>query len=225
MSAKDLRKAREARGWTQQEAAKRLHLSQGYLSMLERGRRLVPKKHFAKFQRLYSGYLSPTVLPLSDSPTPLSPGRVAKELGSLGYAGYAYLRSSPGLNPAELLLRTLEHTTEARLVAGLPWLVLNHLNMDWQWVLEQSKLRDLQNRLGFVLALACELALRHKNKRAAARLAVLKETVEQSRLAKEDTFSDSLTQAEKEWLRNQRSEDAKHWNVLTDLSVDQLSYA
>ena len=74
----------------------------------------------------------------------------------------------------------------------------------------------------FVLALACELAMRRNNKRSAARLAVLKATVEQSRLAKEDTFSDSLTQAEKEWLRNERSEDAKHWNVLTDLSVDQL---
>ena len=39
-----------------------------------------------------------------------------------------------------------------------------------------------------------------------------------SRLAPEDTFChDSMTQAERVWLREHRSPTAAHWNLLTDM--------
>lgn len=226
MTGADLKRARKSGEWTQQEASSRLGVSQGYLSMLETGNRRLPRKHLAKFRRVYEGHLAPTAFPFSQSSVPLSAARVARELASLGYEGYAYLRSSPRLNPAELLLRTLRHPAlEARLVAGLPWLVLNHVDMDWQWVLDQARVRNLQNRVGFVLSLAQQLALRLNRKQEANKLGTMQQALEESRLAKEDAFSGSLTEAEKRWLREQRSEDAKHWNVLTDVSVDTLAHA
>jgi hypothetical protein len=50
--------------------------------------------------------------------------------------------------------------------------------------------------------------------------------LERSRLAREETLChDSLTQAERRWLRSNRSEEARHWNLLTDLSPEHLSHA
>ncbi|MGC9199192.1 MAG: hypothetical protein ACP5E5_09670 [Acidobacteriaceae bacterium] len=47
--------------------------------------------------------------------------------------------------------------------------------------------------------------------------------LEPFRLAKEDTLCrGSVTQAERAWLRERRPEPAKHWNLLTDLSVEQV---
>jgi len=56
----------------------------------------------------------------------------------------------------------------------------------------------------------------------AARVAKL----EPSRLAKEDTLcKESMTRAERAWLRKHRPESAEHWNLLTDLTVEQLDHA
>jgi hypothetical protein len=55
----------------------------------------------------------------------------------------------------------------------------------------------------------------------AARVAKL----EPSRLVKEDTLCrESMTQAERVWLREHRPKSAEHWNLLTDLSVEQLDH-
>ena len=42
MTGQDLRDARRKKGWTQEETAEKLGVTQAYLSMLERGRRLMP---------------------------------------------------------------------------------------------------------------------------------------------------------------------------------------
>lgn len=50
--------------------------------------------------------------------------------------------------------------------------------------------------------------------------------LEWSRLAREDTLChDTLTEAERRWLREHRSAEAEHWGLLTDLSPEHLSYA
>jgi hypothetical protein len=50
--------------------------------------------------------------------------------------------------------------------------------------------------------------------------------LESSRLAREDTLCrESMLAAERRWLRSNRSPLAQHWNLLTGLTVDQLSYA
>ena len=41
----------------------------------------------------------------------------------------------------------------------------------------------------------------------------------------EDTLChDSMTSAERRWLHDNRTPEARHWNLLTDLNVDHLSY-
>lgn len=224
MTGVDVKSARRSRAWTQQEAARHLGVSQGYLSMLETGKRRLPRKHLANFRRVYKRHLAPTALPLGQSAAPLPAARVARELASLGYEGYAYLRSSPRLNPAEVLLRALGHPAlDARVVAGLPWLVLHHPDMDWPWVLNQARMRNLQNRVGFILSLTRQVAVRLNKTRAARQLTAVQAAFEEARLAREDTFSTALTRAEQAWLRRERSEEARHWNVLTDLSVNDVA--
>jgi len=50
--------------------------------------------------------------------------------------------------------------------------------------------------------------------------------LERARLAREDTFChDSMTQAERAWLREHRSPAAAHWNLLTDMKGEHLAYA
>lgn len=49
--------------------------------------------------------------------------------------------------------------------------------------------------------------------------------LEPSRLLLEDALcNDSLTQAEKRWLETNRTAEARHWRVLTDLTVEHLNY-
>jgi hypothetical protein len=47
--------------------------------------------------------------------------------------------------------------------------------------------------------------------------------LEHSPLAAEDTlFRESMSQAERRWLRSHRSKAAAHWNLLTDLKLEDL---
>jgi len=228
MTGQDLRRARLEKNWTQQDAAARLRVSQGYLSLLERGRRAVPSK---LVQRLLQKYkLPPTALPLQ-SPESLAltakPEALAHALGTLGYPGFSYLRGEPNRNPAELLLNALmQPDLDSRVAEGLPWLAFTYTDMNWDWLVSNAKLYDLQNRLGFVVTLARELAERTN---ATAKVLHLKQNealLERSRLVREDTFChDSLTEAEKRWLRETRPADAERWNLLTDLKADHLAYA
>ena len=225
MTGAELTRARQSRGWTQEEAAQRLGVTQAYVSMLERGKRPVSVAQQAAVRRLYGGHLAATALPLPATADPLPAARVAKALASLGYPGYRYLRSSPRLNPAEVLLRALRHPAlEARLVAGLPWLAVEYVDLDWSWVLRQARLTNLQNRVGFVLALARQVAVRLEKPRVERQLAAVQDRFDAARLAREDTFSTALTAAETAWVRKTRSTQARHWKVVTDLSVDDVVY-
>jgi hypothetical protein len=54
---------------------------------------------------------------------------LATELASLGYPGFAYLKSRGKKNPAEVLLSALSSNhLEARLVEALPWILLKYPN-------------------------------------------------------------------------------------------------
>lgn len=104
----------------------------------------------------------------------LNPAKVdyAQELSNLGYPGFAHFQSSePNWNPAQLLVKALsEHDLDRRVVEALPWLVLRYSEMDWDWVRREAKLLDLQNRLGFTLALAKQLAIQKQRFDVACRL-------------------------------------------------------
>jgi transcriptional regulator with XRE-family HTH domain len=225
MSGSELRDARVGRKWNQADLAGRLGVSQAYVSLLESGQRPVPERLTRKLVSVLG--LPASTLPVSTESTPLPADDVARALGSLGYGGFAHLRHSRKFNPAELLVRTLSSSNvEARLVDALPWVLVNYPKLDWPWLLRQAKVNDLQNRLGFVVNVAREVAEKRGKSDAAQVLRYWEGVLENSRLQKEDSFAnDALTEAERKWLRNNRSSAAAHWNLLTGMSAENASNA
>jgi transcriptional regulator with XRE-family HTH domain len=224
-----LRDARLRKKWTQQEAALALGVTQAYLSMLEKGRRAVSDRLVRKAQKILT--LPATALPL-ESQREKMPAASRKldfsaELGGLGYPGFAYRRARARHNPAEVLFSALnERDLDARVAEALPWLALSFFDMDWDWLVRNAKLHDRQNRLGFTVSLARDVAEAKHDNRRAQELRPCVQVLEGSRLAREDTFChDSMTDAERAWLRQNRSPLAEHWNLLTDLKGKQLAYA
>ena len=148
------------------------------------------------------------------------------DLGALGYPGFSYLRGKPTRNPTQLLSYALNQPDlDARVVEALPWVTSTFEEMDWDWLVGNSKLHDRQNRLGFVVTLAKKFAERAGDAARAENLSRYEEILDRSRLAREDTLChDSMTNAERRWLHDNRTPEARHWNILTDLNVDQLAY-
>ena len=230
MLPKALKEARTRRNWTEREAARRMGVSQSYLAMLEGGQRKVTPQLARKFKAVYR--LRPTVLPTSEvfePRVPVSSEEFAKEVSALGYPGFAYLnRGFQEKNPAEVLLEALsQDSLEPRVVEALPWLLLQYWDMDLAWLVKQAKGNDLQNRLGFAGSLAEKVSDRFSPRNETRDLALsgLGKMLAGSRLVREDTFLKRVdTDAEREWLRRSRSEEAKHWNLLTNWRPEHLQY-
>jgi transcriptional regulator with XRE-family HTH domain len=226
-----LRLARNKRGWTETDAAQRLGVSQSYLAMLEGGQRRVTPPLARKFKVVYG--LSPTSLLTPDLFQPrahVKNEEFAKALSALGYPGFAYLKARVReRNPAEVLLEGLKQDSlESRLVEALPWLVMNYWDMDKGWLVRNTKLNDLQNRLGFVVTLAKQVSAMsgQVNEDRDRALQELGKTLEESRLVREDTFLKKVsTDVEREWLRQNRPEEARHWNLLTNWRPEHFRYA
>ncbi|PYU15461.1 MAG: hypothetical protein DMG37_04980 [Acidobacteria bacterium] len=112
------------------------------------------------------------------------------------------------------------------MVEGLPWLVLRYSDMDWDWLVQNAKVADRQNRLGFVATLALQMAAKSTEPQRSRKLAEYVGVLDRSRLVREDTLChDSLTEAERKWLRANRPAEAKHWNLLTDMKAESLPHA
>jgi transcriptional regulator with XRE-family HTH domain len=228
MTGGQLRAAREQKGWNQEQARRKLGVSQAYLSLLERGERRVPEKLALKAVRVYG--LSEAFLPVKSDwdQTPQSDeDRLASDLAALGYPALSHLRpTGRKKNPAELLLAALgRDQLDSRLVEALPWVVWKFPDLNWQWLINSAKVKDLQNRLGFVTSVARRLAEMRGERVKAALLAGQESVLERSRLMREDTLChQSLTEAERRWLRKNRPAEAKHWRLLTDLAPEQLNH-
>ncbi len=171
--------------------------------------------------------LSPTSVPVAAPARPLSPEAASRALGSLGYPGFAHLKRTRPVNPAELLFRTLSlQSLEPRLVEALPWVAVRYLTLDWVWLVSQAKLHDLQNRLGFVVTLGRELAERQSNPQAVQLLSTWEQRLVHSRLQREDSFGGAtFTASERRWLKAHRSPEAAQWNLLSNTSVEALTSA
>jgi hypothetical protein len=153
---------------------------------------------------------------------------LAADLAALGYPGLSYLKSQRATRtPAELVLAALaQENLDSRLVEALPWLVWQFAELDWQWLIPVAQTNQVQNRLGFVVSIARGLAEQYGEHAKAAFLAQREAQLESARLPQEDTLCHaSLTQAERNWLRQHRPQPAAHWRLLTDLSANQLDYA
>jgi len=116
---------------------------------------------------------------------------------------------------------------DSRLVEALPWLLLRFEGFSVETLVGMAKARDLQNRLGFAVTLALEVAAR--NPLYADRepeLRHLQTVLDPSRLVNEVTFGRGETSNRmRAWVKENRSDAANHWNVLTDLKAEHLPYA
>lgn len=228
MTGTDLISGRNQKGWTQQEAAKKLKVSQPYLSLLENGARRVPEELARKAAAVFG--LSAVALPVNtdwENVQPADSNGAATDLACLGYPGFAYLKTKRRKNPAEVLLSALSaQRLNTRVAEALPWLLLEYPDLDWKSLICAAKLRDLQNKLGLVTCIARILAEKRGEFEKAEVLREQEKVLERSRLLMEDTLcNDALTQTERSWLETNRPDEARHWRVLTDLTPEHLNYA
>jgi transcriptional regulator with XRE-family HTH domain len=226
LTPEQLRLARETVGITQQQAAGKLGVSQAYLALMETGRRRVTEEVGLKMMDLYR--MGPTVLPLRvPDLESWNSAYLAKAVANLGYTGFRHLRCGPRHNPAVVLLAALSrHDVEVRVVESLPWLVVQYYDLDWDWLMREVRVRDAQNRLGFIVTLGRQVAQKRGADAAQRKLREVEEALEPARLAREDSLCQGgLSKAERGWLRQVRAADARHWNLLTDLDAEHLPYA
>lgn len=230
MTGFELKHARKSRKLTQVKLAHRIGVSQTYVALLEAGQRPVPASLARKLVR--SLQLSPAVLPLPSDPFSVPADQLAAQLGALGYRGFSHLRASRKRHPLEVLLSALvQRDLEARVAEALPWLLLQYGTMDdatRQWLVDRVRLRNLTNRLGFVVTLAIEVAAKSGKPMLESHhsLSELERELRDSRLDREDTLCQaSLSPTEREWLRQMRPPSAAEWHLLTNWRPEHLPYA
>ena len=226
MTAEQWTTGRNKSGLTQVAAARSLKVSQPYLSQLETGLRTASTLLARKGARLYK--LPPTALPL---PEPFAaqvsqPDDIQNRLASLGYPGFEHLRVRHMSNPAEIVLSAVvKRNLDTRLVEALPWVLKAYTDLNWEWLRDRVKLQNAQNRLGYLVHLARDVASREVAG-ASPQLTRWEKELEEARLASEGTLCrDSMPEPERKWLRANRSAVAAHWNLLTGITTEQLPYA
>jgi transcriptional regulator with XRE-family HTH domain len=224
MTGQALEKVRKGHGISQLKAAELFGLSQPMLSHMETGRRNVSPEVARRAVELFGA--DATALPFSTVERHTEDA-LATELGSLGYPGFAHL-SGRLRNPAEFLFDALDRSDlDVRTTEGLPWVALQYPHLDWAWLLRELKVRNRQNRLGFVVSLAEKMARLLSRDRVVKVLEPVLRDLEDARLVKEDTLcQESWPVSRKKYVRFVRSKLAAHWNLDTRLSeVDLAHYA
>ncbi len=227
MTGKEFKLARKERGWRQGDVAARLGVSQTYVALLEHDKRHFPPRLVRKAVTLLG--MSPTALPLS--PGASTNIELTRQLSALGYPGFTHVPPVRRRNPVEVLLVALrKDDLEARVAEALPWLVLHYGAMSEdckKWMVEQARLHNLTNRLGFTVTLAKQVAEQKGETTSDVyrALAKLEQELLRSRLVGPDTFCQGhLSQRQREWLEKARPEAARQWNLLTNWRPEHLQY-
>ena len=125
-----------------------------------------------------------------------------------------------------LFTAVAQRNLDTRLVEALPWVVCTYSELDWPWLRDRAELLNLQNRLAYIVYLAKEVAgSRSSNKEHMHRWSSWERELEDARLAREDTLCrESMPERERARLKAHRPRAARHWNLLTSLTVEQLPY-
>lgn len=148
-----------------------------------------------------------------------------KGLGALRYPGFAYMNTDhPHVEPEDVLFSALVRPDfEARVAEALPWLVYNYADhMDWDSLTKALVKRGRQNRLGFVVELANELAANRQDVMREEFLHRLMVKLQQKKLDKEMTLCmDSVLEFAK---KRRRSKEASHWNIWSTLNLSDLQH-
>jgi transcriptional regulator with XRE-family HTH domain len=198
---KKLRRWREQKNLTQVDAARLLGVSQPYLSLLEKGVRPVRRELQERIDLVRSETAEHVTMD----------DRLRAQLSALRYPGFAHVDPvRPAPEPAVVLLNALSQPTlDARVTEALPWLAREYANsLDWPWLVQQAKLRNLQNRLGFLAQLS--------NQAAEPAMEDAIEALDKARLLAEATLCwDGMPNATRKWIRERRSPQAEHWNVVS----------
>lgn len=204
-----LQRWRKQKHLTQVDAAALLGVSQPYLSLLEKGARPVTPEIR---RRLLPSVGLPPDRHASDD-------RKCEDLSALGYPGFGHYKPTRGRLRADALLLSIlaQPDADARLVAALPWLIRHHAaDFNLPWLVRQAKLRDLQNRLGFLLATSAAKS---------PKIIDAVQELEKARLLREDTLCwDSMRPNTRSVLRERRSATAAHWNIVTLLRPEDRDY-
>lgn len=203
--AVSLQSWREDHDLTQVEAATLLGVSQPYLSLLEKGARPLTKVLRMRMSAVHRS-----------CPEDVLNDRFREQLSALGYAPFGHV-SPARVKPAPdvLLLSVLgQPDVDSRVVEALPWLVRTFVaTMNFHWLVQQAKLGNLQNRMGFLFqASSCQ----------ETELLAAVEALNRALLLHEATLCwDSMPTATRKWMREHRSSLAKHWNLVTTLQPEQ----
>lgn len=226
MTAQEWVAGRGRKGLTQVRAAKILGVSQAYLSQLENGSRAAGAALARKAARLYR---LPTAVPLPgpNEAVAADPSSLQEDLAALGYPKFSHVSAKTPGNPARVVFSAVvQRDLDTRLVEALPWVLNSYVDLDWAWLRDHVKLRNVQNRLGYVVHLAKEMAKSQADDRKVQILSTWERELEEARLAREDTLCrESMPQRERSWLKTHRPAAAKHWNLLTSVTPEQLPYA
>ena len=227
MKPHHLKSARLRKRWTQVQAAAHFGMTQAYWNLLENGKRKLTPELVQRAASVLE--FSPQLLPVADAFKPAHVGdqRLADWLSQLGYPGFSHLQTrARKRNPLEVLLTALaQKSLDGRVAEALPWVALKYAQPDSDWLVQNARRFNLQNRLGFVVCLAREVAEKQGDNARSAELRCLENALDDSRLVKEDVFyRPPRTDSEKDWLRNNRTPVAAHWNLLTDIKAAHLQY-
>lgn len=223
-----LKSARHKQRLTQHEAAAKLGVSQPYMALLERGKRPVTPSLARRAVHVLN--VSPALVPCDENVSDhrSSTDSLAKQLSALGYPGFQYLRAGWVRNPAAVLVDALQQDgLDSRVAEALPWVLLNYPDLDREWLLREARLRNLTNRLGFVVSLAMRVEEQRGNVDSSLylNLTAFESALRLSRLEAEFTFGGPMMSTEQqEWVRQNRSKDAEYWHVLTTWQPEHLQY-
>jgi len=219
---------RRTAGLNQVSAARLLNVSQPYLSQLEAGLRLSSAELARRAASLYQLPLTALPLPEVFNVAEVSPDGLQRKLAALSYPGFGHVHSEAASNPAEVILSAVvKRDLDTRLVEALPWVLAAYTDLNWEWLRDRAKLRNAQNRLGYLVHLAKETTNVVPDSRNRVQvLSKWQAELEEARLAREGTLCrDSMPGPERTWLRANRPEAAVHWRLLTSLTAGQLPYA
>lgn len=196
---------RKRNSMTQVEAARELGVSQAYLSLLEHGARPVTEALRGRLRGGAGGR---------------GEDRYVAQLSAWGYPGFAHVRRARRRMRVDALLLSVlgEGDVEARVAEAMPWLARRWWGeVDHRWLVRQAKERNLQNRVGFVLAMANV---------GGPEWEWTVEELERARLLAEATLCwDSMPAATRVWMRKNRTALAAHWNILTRMGPEDLGDA
>jgi transcriptional regulator with XRE-family HTH domain len=206
---------RKRNNLSQVDAAALLGVSQPYLSLLEKGVRPLNRQLRERLDAVRSHRGRPS-----------TDDRFRAQLSALGYPGFAHIDPVRPVPKAGIVLLDAlsQPTLDARVAEALPWLTSHCADhLDWPWLVRHAKLRNLQNRLGFLLELAT--ADNNASQQDSA-MNQAKEELDKARLLAEATFCwDSMPAATRKWMREQRSAEAAHWNIVTRMRSAGFSEA